>query len=134
MPYVEPVQAKRMGERSAAGQKSGATVHQSVPGLRLPTPPATAGRKPAARPPDSCSESREAGPQSQPKTGRGAGQCPAVEVLREAQYKHASSNSSEQGKHSEDPLTLDETSTRALLEFFLMLDRWDREANHAPTM
>ena len=40
-----------MGERSAVRPKSGESVSQSDPGLRRPTPPSTAGRKPAARPP-----------------------------------------------------------------------------------
>ena len=40
-----------MGERSAVRPKSGQSVSQSDPGLRRPTPPSTAGRKPAARPP-----------------------------------------------------------------------------------
>jgi hypothetical protein len=38
-----------MSEQSAVVRKSGATVDQSVPWLRRPTPPVTAGRKPAAR-------------------------------------------------------------------------------------
>jgi hypothetical protein len=123
-----------MGERGAAGSKSGATVHQSVPGLRQPTTPVTAGRKPAARPPAFYPEPRAAGLRSQPKTGRGAGQSPVIETQRGALDRQANFTPSEQVKHSEDPLTLDETSTRALLEFFLTLDRWDREANHASVM
>ena len=69
-----------MGERSAVRPKSGESVRQSDPGLRRPTPPSTAGRKPAARPPvqfHSAADSkddfrpREAGG-AQRKTGRGA--------------------------------------------------------------
>src|SRR5579862_945110 len=81
-----------MGERSAVRPKSGESVCQSDPGLRRPTPPSTAGRKPAARPPfqmdaplarQGCAQSREAG-LAQPKIGRGAGQGPAVSTQREA--------------------------------------------------
>ena len=39
------------GKRSAVGNKSGSTVANSVPVLRRPTSPPTAGRKPAASPP-----------------------------------------------------------------------------------
>ena len=78
-----------MGERSAVRPKSEQSVSQSDPGLRRPTPPLTAGRKPAARPPRSHEEgtydlkSREAG-LAQPKIGQGAGQSPAVSARREA--------------------------------------------------
>src|ERR1019366_10603561 len=70
----------KMGERSAVGPKSGESVSQSDPGLRRPTPPSTAGRKPAARPsdllhslidPKSDSTTCEA-EGSQRKTGQGA--------------------------------------------------------------
>lgn len=81
-----------MGERSAVRPKSGESVRQSDPGLRRPTPPSTAGRKPAARPrlqlvrtiePAEAPKAREAG-LPQPKTGRGAGQSPAVSAQRAA--------------------------------------------------
>ena len=39
------------GKRNAVGNKSGSTVANSVPVLRRPTSPPTAGRKPAASPP-----------------------------------------------------------------------------------
>jgi len=80
------------GERSAVRPKSRETVRQSVPALRRPTPPSTAGRKPAARPPvqhlpatGSKDEPRprEAGG-AQRKTGRGAGQTPAIQSRRVA--------------------------------------------------
>ncbi len=117
-----------MDERSAVGYKSGETVHQSVPGLRRPTSPATAGRKPAARPPVSLHEvrpeSREAGLRSQPKTGRGAGQSPAIVEQRAALHPDEEST-------SDAPLAgmLDEHHIQALVEFFTILDRWDREAH-----
>ena len=119
-----------MNERGADESKSGETVHQSVPGLRRPTSPKTAGRKPAARPCVSLLEagpqSREAGLRSQPKTGRGAGQSPAIAEQREALYP--------ENQHSDAPLAgvLDEHHIQALVEFFTILDRWDREAYESP--
>lgn len=118
-----------MDERSAVEQQSGATVDQSVPGLRRPTSPATAGRKPAARPyvcpPEVCPESCAVGLRSQPKTGRGAGQSLAVKEQRAALH---SSN-----EHSPETLSgrLEEHDIRSLLEFFTILDRWDREEHAA---
>ena len=119
---LTPVQVDTLtkGERNAADSKSGKSVHQSDPGLRRPTPPATAGRKPGARPPvllnpDSgveLFESREAG-LSQPKTGRGAGQSPAILREREALTLES----------------LDEESVRQIISFFELLDCWDREAH-----
>lgn len=90
------------GERSAVGSKSGEPVSQSGPALKQPTPAATAGRNPAARPSP-----------LQRQTGRGAGQSPAITREREG-------------------LTLtpfDESAIRQLIEFFELLDRWDREAD-----
>ena len=116
-----------MGERSAVGRKSGESVSQSDPGLRRPTPPSTAGRKPAARPPllgvsrEGLSP-REAG-LTQRKTGRGAGQSPAVLTQREAL---ASINDFTDS----DPIlgcSLDNSQIRELIQFFQTLDRWDRE-------
>jgi hypothetical protein len=120
-----------MGERSAVGSKSGESVRQSDPGLKRPTPPATAGRKPAARPsflPVVTSEfaedsrPREAGP-FQPKTGRGAGRSPALHSRREAPR---SFTGSEFG-HATEPSTIDDSQIAALIRFFQTLDRWDRE-------
>ena len=114
-----------MDERSAVENKSGETVHQSVPGLRRPTSPATAGRKPAARPPV-CPESREAGLRSQPKTGRGARKSPAIAEQREALLPDNESSFNA-------PLAgmLDEHHIQTLVEFFTILDRWDREAHES---
>ena len=116
-----------MDERSAVELKSGKTVHQSVPGLRRPTSPATAGRKPAARPSvfEVGPESRAAGLRSQPKTGRGAGQSPAVKEQRAA--LHADESEGE----APSVTVLEEHDIRLLLEFFTVLDRWDREAHEA---
>ncbi len=123
------------GERSAVETKSGESVRQSDPGLRRPTPPSTAGRKPAARPPVSQSSilhssaavaSREAGI-PQPKTGRGAGQSPAEMPQRAAL---GSFSPPAKSSHDQTP-TLDDSDIKALIEFFLTLDRWDKEA-HGP--
>lgn len=94
------------GEHSAVGSKSGLTGSQSGPGLRRPTPVTTAGRKPAARPTS-----------PQPKTGRGAGQSPAITREREALAPNPSADA------------FDESAIRQLIEFFELLDRWDREAH-----
>jgi hypothetical protein len=114
-----------MDERGAVELKSGETVHQSVPGLRRPTSPPTAGRKSAARPSvfEVCTESRVAGLRSQPKTGRGAGQSPAISDQREALYSVES-----QAEGLSVPV-LEVHDIRLLLEFFTILDRWDREAH-----
>ncbi len=92
-----------MGEHSAVRSKSGEPVSQSGPGLRRPTPVTTAGRKPAARPTP-----------PQPKTGPGCGAgSPAITREREALALDS----------------FDDTSVRQLIEFFELLDRWDREAH-----
>ena len=121
-----------MGERSAVRPKSGQSVSQSDPGLRRPTPPATVGQKPTARPPISVLSFpdpqpelplREAEP-SQPKTGRGAGQSPAV-FRREAPGK------------SDPELSLSnrsESELAPLIQFIKILDRWDREAHGSEPM
>lgn len=121
-----------MGEWSAVRPKSGKSVRQSDPGLRRPTPPVTAGRKLAARPPvlpalATISLSTPlpcAGDHPQPKTGRGAGRSPA------GQSQRAALGSSNRTTHTEQPLacSLDDSQVAALLEFFKTLDRWDRES------
>lgn len=123
-----------MGERSAVRPKSGQSVCQSDPGLRRPTPPMTAGRKPAARPPISprkvrLNAAREAG-LPQPKIGRGAGQSPAVSNQREALGACLQS----QDTRPTSLLTLDRSQIRALADFIKTLDRWDREAHGILTM
>jgi hypothetical protein len=127
-----------MGERSAVRPKSGKSVRQSDPALRRPTPPPTAGRKPAARPPVQIppaadrqfgSTSREAGI-SQRKTVRGAGQSPAVQTQREALGSLTPSTQSE----SALPYALDDAQITILIQFFQTLDRWDKEAHGIQTM
>ena len=118
-----------MGERSAVGRKSGESVRQSDPGLRRPTPPSTAGRKPAARPPVSIPSasdverdvlSREAGV-TQRKTGRGVGQSSTVSAQREALGFSIPSGSIPTRELSDPEIT-------ALIQFFQTLDRWDGES------
>ena len=118
-----------MGERSAVGRKSGRSVRQSDPGLRRPTPPSTAGRKPVARPPVSIPSasdverdvlSREAGV-TQRKTGRGVGQSPTVSSQREALGLSIPSGSIPTRELSDPEIT-------ALIQFFQTLDRWDGES------
>lgn len=124
-----------MGERSAVRLKSGESVRQSDPGLRRPTPPSTAGRKPAARPPalsfpkpvpNDGLTPREAG-LSQRKTVRGVGQSPTLQTRREA----PGSFSEPEESASVLPYALDDSHITTLIEFFQTLDRWDKEA-HGP--
>jgi hypothetical protein len=91
-----------MGERGAVDLKSGESVRQSDPGLRRPTTPLTAGRKPAARP--YPLENREA-VLPQRKTGRGAGQSPAMFA---------------------EPTQLEDGDIAKLAAFFRLLDSWER--------
>ena len=125
--------AADMGEQSAVGPKSGETVRQSVPGLRRPTTPSTAGRKLAARPPlqfppatDSTDDSRtrEAG-LPQRKTGRSARQSLAIQSQREAPGSFTGSVQCV----SSLPYSLDDSHISSLIQFFETLDRWDREAH-----
>jgi hypothetical protein len=117
-----------MGERSAVERKSGESVRQSDPGLRRPTPPSTAGRKPAARPPVSTLPAPHVEPESLPrdagitqrKTGRGVGQSPTVLAQRKALGPSVSSDFIPACELSDSELT-------TLIQFFQTLDRWDRE-------
>jgi len=124
-----------MGEQSAVRPKSGKSVRQSDPGLRRPTPPSTADRKSAARPPiqfpdvtdhEVTPTSREAGI-SQRKTVRGAGQSPDNQAQREALGAFTSPSQSD----SFASYVLDDSQIKTLIEFFQTLDRWDKEA-HGP--
>ena len=98
------------GERSAVGSKSGLTGSQSGPALKQPTPAVTAGRNPAARPSP-----------LQRKTGRGAGQSSALTREREALAPNSSADNFAECS--------DDSAIRELIEFFEVLDRWDREAH-----
>jgi hypothetical protein len=124
-----------MGERSAVRPKSGKSVRQSDPGLRRPTPPSTAGRKPTARPPIYFPSAAD--PQifpvvretdgTQSKTGRGAGQSPANRAQREALGSFTLPTQS----NSFPSYALDDSQITTLIQFFQTLDRWDKEA-HGP--
>src|ERR1700677_1187748 len=119
-----------MGERSAVRPKSGETVRQSVPALRRPTPPSTAGRKLAARPPCDFSPATDSkddfrshlATDAQRKTGRGAGRSPAIHSGREAP---SSFRRADQAAETV-PHFLDDSEVGALIQFFKTLDRWDR--------
>lgn len=135
--------ASHTGERGAVRPKSGTSVHQSDPALRRPTPPPTAGRKPEARPPvtshgfgfDVAPESREAGLPSQRKTGRGTERRSVEYPQREALGTDQTSDPREAGAldaRTADSLTDDDV--RQIIEFFTILDRWDREAHGTKTM
>jgi hypothetical protein len=123
------------GERSAVRPKSGESVSQSDPGLRRPTPPSTAGRKPVARPPvqhlpatGSKDEPRSREPGgAQRKTGRSARQSLAIQSRREAPDSFTSSVQTD----SALPYVLEDSHIAAFIKFFQTLDRWDREA-HGP--
>jgi hypothetical protein len=118
-----------VGERGAVRPKSGKSVRQSDPGLRRPTPPPTAGRKPAARPPLSFPPLHSTDPAqrecpflpAQPKTGRGAGQSPAVQAARSAVIQSLPTPA------YVAPVQLENSEIGLLVEFFKILDRWDRE-------
>ncbi len=102
------------GEHSAVDSKSGEPVHQSGPGLKRPTPPLTGGRKSPARPSASL----------QPKTGRGPGWNPGIEIEREALDTTSPSDDRE-------AVALSDFEVSQLLDFFQLLDRWDREGHRA---
>jgi hypothetical protein len=122
-----------MGERSAVRPKSGQSVSQSDPGLRRPTPPSTAGRKPAARPPKTIrsftSSETDLTPReaelSQHKTVRGAGQRPAIQSRRAAPVSDVLLSNLRL-----TPLAdLVDSQIAQLLEYVRILDRWDRETH-----
>ncbi len=106
----------RTGERSAVVSNSRLPVHDSGLGLTRPTPPATDGRNPSARPPF-C----------QPKSRQGAGQSPAIESERKALATPSTSESREAGSLNDEQISL-------LLDFFRILDRWDRGPHAVETM
>jgi len=129
-----------MGERDAVGPKSGPSVSQSDPGLRRPTLPPTAGRKPEARPPlhshgfdlgvAVAPKLREAGLPYQPKTGRVAGPGPAEYLQREALDTNPTSDPREAGaRDARTADSLSEDDLQQIIEFFTILDRWAREAH-----
>jgi hypothetical protein len=101
------------GKRDAVRPEIRPTVHPSVPVLKEPTLSRTAGRKPAACPADSAiAPLREA---LQPKRERGVGQSPA-----------------DAGKGG--PARLSAEACQALVQFFQLLDTWEKRTHEAKTM
>jgi hypothetical protein len=126
----------RVGKRSAVGPKSGPSVHQSDPGLRRPTPPPTAGRKPEACPPihshgfwvGVAPKLREAGLPYQPKTGRGTEQSSVEELQREALDTYKTTDSPKPTTlNARTADSLSDDDIQQFIAFFKTLDRWDRE-------
>jgi hypothetical protein len=120
------------GERGAVGLKSGNSVANSEPVLRRPTTPATAGRKPAARPP--VSRGCAAPPATQPKSWRGFGGGAPEEIARER--ASASGPPADDSAARKLPAldSLDAAAVSQLRQFFELLDRWDREAHDPQAM
>jgi hypothetical protein len=125
-----------MDKRSAVGSKFGEMVRQSVPGLRRPTPPSTTGRKPAARPSFSSYSATVSRDSIQPRVAgstqriasRNAEQSPAVLSRCEAPVSYSPSA----GAGSYITSTLDDSDIAAFIEFFEILNRWDREYRALP--
>jgi hypothetical protein len=116
------------GERGAVGSKSGNSVANSEPVLRRPGTPATAGRKPAARPP--ISREREAPPLSQLKGWPGFGAGSHEEIARERESVSGLPPEPSVRREASALDALDSESISRLRAFFELLDRWDREAEH----
>lgn len=96
------------GERNAVYLKSGEPVDPSGPGLKRPTLPLTADRISATHLIPRHGAERSGGDPLQPKSGRGLGQRP---ISAEGAV----------------PLSLlDSADVTRLVEFFLLLDAWDR--------
>jgi hypothetical protein len=84
---------------------------------------------------DGVLESREAGLSIQPKTGRGTGQSPVVQIRREAPNTSSTSECREADTLNDSPdRELSEYETQQFIEFFTILDRWDREAHGNETV
>jgi len=101
------------GKRDAVRPEIRLTVHPSVPVLKGPTLSLTAGRKPAACPADSALTPLRGA--LQPKRGRGVGQSPT----------NASGG---------DPARLGPEACQALVQFFQLLDAWEKKTHEAKTM
>lgn len=92
------------GKRIAVRANSGELVYPSSPEQGVgPTNPVTTGQTPEACPPISL-----------PKTGRGSGRSPEAG----------------EGRRAAETACLDEHSISQLLEFFRLLDSWDRQEAH----
>jgi hypothetical protein len=126
---TEPVgEIAGAGERSAVELKSGQPVANSGPVLRRPTTPATAGRKPAARP--TVSRGCEASPLPQLKGRPGFGAGSPEEIARERASASGPPTDESAGREAPALDHLDSESIARLRALFELLDRWDREAQH----
>jgi hypothetical protein len=116
-------------ERGAVGLKSGERVANSRPVLRRPTTPATAGRKPVARPPvlGGCA----AAPIPQPKSWPGCGDRVTERIARERGSASVLPPEPSAGREASALDHLDSESVSHLRGLFELLDRWDREATNA---
>ena len=97
---------------------------------------------------DACQRSHKDGPKTrrphqsfgvagahQPKNARGLGQSPNLDSRREALGSLSASVDREAGALDTFRIeSLDDYSTRQYIEFFTILDRWDREAHGNQTM
>ena len=103
-------------ERNAVHLKSGQPVSPSGPGLKEPTLPPTADRTSAAHLITRQSALRSGGNPLQHKRGQGLRQSPM----------------SAEGALPFPPL--DPSETAKLVEFFLLLDTWDRRRDDSPLL
>jgi hypothetical protein len=117
------------GERGAVGLNPDHTVVNSVPVLRRPGTPATAGRKLAARPPER--RGRAAAPATQPKSWQGFGDRVPERIARERGSASGPPPETSVGREASALEALDAEFLSRLRTFFELLDRWDREAGHA---
>lgn len=114
-------------ERDAVRNNTGQPVSHSGPGLAVgPTLPQTTGRTPGARPPSSPAEG---GVLCQPKSVQGGGDGIPAEGARACACAEESSE-----REALAASDLDDYSISLLIEFFLILDEWDRAANATKTM
>lgn len=98
-----------VGERDAVRNNTGQTVSHSVPGLAVgPSISPTTGRTPGARPPIF---SAEGGAPCQPKSVRGVG------------ARSPEENREREALASTD---LDDFAVSQFIQFFQLLDEWDR--------
>ena len=102
-----------MGKRDAALPKSGVQVAHSCPVLKGPTLSPRAGRKPDACP--AVSQGAHLAPCASAQSGRGAGRSPAAVAVA----------------CSEE---LDAGDLDRLIEFFQLLDQWERKSHAEEVM
>src|SRR5690348_6259623 len=105
-----------MGKRSAVEFDSGERVANSRPGLRRPTSPLRAGRKPDACPPNL--------PTSQPKSWPGLGAGGPEENYRERASASGNPPDASEPREARALDALDDFSLSQLRHFFELLDRW----------